>query len=440
MSNNSLNLHRSRGSNLRIAHSKSCNDDILRCASVGSTNQRFFYRNPRFSSSSLDDLKRDDLARNINLKKFFKKSSWISDDSSDNEERELNRSLSGSGNGSSSSLKTVSPLMSRADMDKCDFIIPISSSKLSNYTIHHKEPANLGALDITQYLSQEEAQELQEIGIQVKLGEAKFCLAYSEAEQKLKIILKSVEIYLKPSCTVVGSYWSCDTLTCFDFIQDKKKAVDLKFGQETLVDLKKVDIAGKTLRLTIYDIRRRNKNLAIGHVVLALRDLVDLSSKFGMHSKKIGFYSQPAGFNKGKISLTVCWLSSAEKVEINVGEVSNLKNPYHSEGKEYYVKVTTYIGGVKYKCFKTSLLKTSPSLKFQEKFNVPLTNTQIKDSSFVFCLFMKHTSKKMIASKILAGKTVIGPYMKHNERSLSQWENMIKDPMEEISSNHILYL
>lgn len=104
------------------------------------------------------------------------------------------------------------------------------------------------------------------------------------------------------------------------------------------------------------------------------------------------------------------------------------------------MKITTYIGGVKHKCFKTSLLKTSQSLKFREKFNVPLTNTQIKDSSFVFCLFMKNTSKKMVASKILAGKTVIGPYMKHNERSLSQWENMIKDPMEEISSNHILYL
>ena len=107
---------------------------------------------------------------------------------------------------------------------------------------------------------------------------------------------------------------------------------------------------------------------------------------------------------------------------------------------EYYLKVTVFIAGTKYKSYKSSIAKASPNLNFKEKFIVPLSSEQLKDTSFVFQLYMKHISKKMLTNKMLTGKTIIGPYMKHGERSFSQWEKVITKPMEEITETHILYL
>ena len=74
-------------------------------------------------------------------------------------------------------------------MENCDFIIPKSPTtpKLSmmtggagggSYTNIHHHPSNVGAIDVKQYLSTEEVQELQEIGTQLRLGEVKFNMMY----------------------------------------------------------------------------------------------------------------------------------------------------------------------------------------------------------------------------------------------------------------------
>ena len=176
------------------------------------------------------------------------------------------------------------------DLDKFDFYIPKSPS-LTKCNVN-KDQQNLGNIDITHYLSQDEAQELQEIGVHVKLGEAKFCLAYDENNEKLRLILKCVDIFLKPSASVVGCNWACDTVTCFDVLQDKKKQIELKFGEEISIDVKKNELNDKTLRLTIFDVRRRHKKIPIGHVLVNIRDLTELSSKLKIYTRKINLYSQ----------------------------------------------------------------------------------------------------------------------------------------------------
>ena len=176
------------------------------------------------------------------------------------------------------------------DLDKFDFYIPKSPSLTKSNV--NKDQQNLGNIDITHYLSQDEAQELQEIGVHVKLGEAKFCLAYDENNEKLRLILKCVDIFLKPSASVVGCNWACDTVTCFDVLQDKKKQIELKFGEEISIDIKKNELNDKTLRLTIFDVRRRHKKIPIGHVLVNIRDLTELSSKLKIYTRKINLYSQ----------------------------------------------------------------------------------------------------------------------------------------------------
>ncbi|XP_057297971.1 synaptotagmin-15-like isoform X1 [Hydractinia symbiolongicarpus] len=363
---------------------------------------------------------------------FFKVKPWTSDESLAQDGKESRKSL----NGSSSSLRT-SPLMSRTDLDKCDFIIPKTQILQKQISIHHKDTASLGALDVTQYLSNEEAQELKEGGL--KLGEVKFCLAYDEVEEKLKIILKSVDVCLKPSASVLGSNWVCDTITQVDILSDKKKPIELTLGTTSLLDIKKNDVTEKTLRLSIYDSRRKHSKIPIGHALLPLREVSNID-RLNIHSKKITSYSQPAGFNKGNLVVSLSWISTAKRLEIKVGQASNLKSPHGVDGKDHFVKITVFISGNKHKSYKTPLVKATPELKFREKFTVPLTSSQLKETSLVFQLYMKHTSKKMIITKTLTGKTVIGPYMKHADRSLSQWEKLFTNPVEELMETHTLFL
>ena len=159
------------------------------------------------------------------------------------------------------------------------------------------------------------------------------------------------------------------------------------------------------------------------------------------HTKNINSHSQPAGHNKGNLLISTMWSPAGQKLEIKVIKASNLKNEYDDNGKEYYVKVISYIGASKHGSFKTQLIKASPELTFQEKFVLGLNTAQLKDPSIVFLLYMRNTNKMKMVNKLLCGRTAIGPYMrKMDERNLSQWEKNITNRLEEITENHIIYL
>lgn len=177
------------------------------------------------------------------------------------------------------------------DLEQFDFIIPKSPGLQKQISIHKDSPS-LGKIDVTQYLTNEEAQELQEVGTQLRLGEAKFCIVYNADEAKLKFILKSVSVLLKPSASVVGCNWVCETTTFIEMLHDKKhKPTEISYGQEHLIDIKNDDVSSKTIRLTVYDNRRKHAKNPIGHVLFPLRDVPNLN-KMNIHSKKLTCYSQ----------------------------------------------------------------------------------------------------------------------------------------------------
>ena len=175
------------------------------------------------------------------------------------------------------------------DVENYDFIIPKSpTSQKHNY---YKDSTNVGSIDVKHYLSTEEVQELEEVGTQLRLGEVKFCMYYNPNEQNLKFMLKSVMILLKPSPSVVGCNWVCETNTVIEVINSKKKPINISDGEEIFIDIKKEDLPDQTLRITVYDSRRRHVKNPVGHVVLPLRDTRNLD-KMNSYSKKLTFYSQ----------------------------------------------------------------------------------------------------------------------------------------------------
>lgn len=108
---------------------------------------------------------------------------------------------------------------------------------------------------------------------------------------------------------------------------------------------------------------------------------------------------------------------------------------------DFFVKVTIFLLDVKHKSYKSATVRATPDIRIREKFTVPLTLAQLKDSTISFQVFLKATNKKKIVQKITVGRTVIGPYMRHGDRALSQWEKMLTtNTSEEVEEQHILYL
>ena len=84
-------------------------------------------------------------------------------------------------------------------------------------------------------------------------------MAYFPSTQKLKIILKSVEISQKPSPAVIGIRWAYEPITTVELLPvTKKSAIEISFGSEYTLRVKRSKVALKTLRLTIYDSRRKH--------------------------------------------------------------------------------------------------------------------------------------------------------------------------------------
>ena len=116
--------------------------------------------------------------------------------------------------------------------------------------------------------------------------------------------------------SVAGMNWACDPLLTLQLLPQttKKEGVEMNFHVETTLDLKRGKIDEKTLRLTVYDRRRKHPHIPIGHSILPLRNVNNIE-KMNVHTKNISIHSQPAGFNRG------AWSPTAQKLEIKVGQL-----------------------------------------------------------------------------------------------------------------------
>jgi hypothetical protein len=63
---------------------------------------------------------------------------------------------------------------------------------------------HVGVIDVSHYMTSETNGD---DGQKQRIGEVKLSLAYSDDEEKLRVLLKSVEVFMKPSAVVVGCNW-----------------------------------------------------------------------------------------------------------------------------------------------------------------------------------------------------------------------------------------
>ena len=148
---------------------------------------------------------------------------------------------------------------------------------------------HVGVIDVSHYMTSETNGD---DGQKQRIGEVKLSLAYSEDEEKLRVLLKSVEVFMKPSAVVVGCNWAIEPAVTVDLMSDKnKKEIDLNMGTELKLSVKKSEFEDKSLRVNVYDARRRHCNIPVGHAIFPLRDISN-RQKLNLYSKKIASYSQ----------------------------------------------------------------------------------------------------------------------------------------------------
>ena len=63
------------------------------------------------------------------------------------------------------------------------------------------------------------------------------------------------------------------------------------YDSDIVVDMKRSKVQQKTLRLTILDARRKHHNIAIGHVIIPLRNVPSIQM-LNDYTKNINPYSQ----------------------------------------------------------------------------------------------------------------------------------------------------
>ena len=140
------------------------------------------------------------------------------------------------------------------------------------------------------------------------------------------------------------------------------------------------------------------------------------------------------------MDLSVTWIGSAEKLEVKIGRTRRLRSPRGILGRGFYVKMSVFIGSEEERSFKTAVNKADPDLDFKEKLVIPLQSSQLRDLSLLFYVYAKQLAKLSITSELI-GTTVIGPYMcSRAHDNMTQWEQMILKPLEEITEVHTLFV
>ncbi len=133
------------------------------------------------------------------------------------------------------------------------------------------------------------------------------------------------------------------------------------------------------------------------------------------------------------------WVSSAQKLEIRLGKASGLKSPHGILRRQFYAKISVFVGGEEIRHWKTTAKNANPDVNFDETLVVGLTGSQLMESSILVYLYAKTLVKLSIVSELI-GTVIIGPYMSKGIRSLTQWERVVGKPFEEITEEHKIYL
>eukprot|EP00794_Sanderia_malayensis_P016697 gene16697-18391_t len=281
------------------------------------------------------------------------------------------------------------------------------------------------------------------------IGQITAELWYSDDDEMLLIRLERVHLLSTPSPSVVGSNWlskpeckisilpQCNKF--LEAISSKKNCWTIMPNSAVYIGIKKNCLHEKTLRLTCYDAKRKHDRIPIGHAFYPLENLKNFATTYEF-VKELKPSSEPTCISTGKIETSVLWISSACKIQINIGNATGLKSPHGILRRQFYVKTSVFVAGEEIQRWKSTTKCANPDVNFDESYILPLTSVQLMETTILIHLYSKSTMKRLSLTGELIGTTIIGPYMSKDPYSLTQWERVVARPLQEITEYQKLYL
>jgi len=108
-------------------------------------------------------------------------------------------------------------------------------------------------------------------------------------------------------------------------------------------------------------------------------------------------------------------------------------------GRSFFTRTFVFVSGVEVKHLKSITHHANPNVQFDIDYAIALTSHEIIESFILIQLYAKSRERLSFTPELI-GSTIIGPYMPKGLNSFTHWENMIANPMEEITESHDLYL
>lgn len=272
-------------------------------------------------------------------------------------------------------------------------------------------------------------------------------LWYSRDDELLMIRLVRVDLLATPNPAAIGSKWDVRPVVkvC---LQHKKRSFwhggqskancSLVPHDTRYLPIKRDAVQNECLRLAVFDERRYNEKIPIGFVFVRLVE-IDLSWKSSAYVREIAPSSELTGFNTGRVEVTLKWDSPSEKLRLRILSAKGIMSPHGTLGRSFFTRTFVFVSGVEVKHLKSITHHANPNVQFDIDYAIALTSHEIIESFILIQLYAKSRERLSFTPELI-GSTIIGPYMPKGLNSFTHWENMIANPMEEITESHDLYL
>ena len=133
------------------------------------------------------------------------------------------------------------------------------------------------------------------------------------------------------------------------------------------------------------------------------------------------------------------WDPPTEKLHIAIERVGALKSPHGTLKRFFFTRIFVFIKGVEIKQIKSNTHQADPDLYFDSDCSIDLKSNQINESCILIQLYAK-VKEILSFTPELIGSTIIGPYMPKVFNLFTHWENMIANPLEDVTGTHDLFL
>ncbi|CAG0886268.1 unnamed protein product [Darwinula stevensoni] len=294
----------------------------------------------------------------------------------------------------------------------------------------------------------------------VGLGRLGFSISYKVQDQELSVLVvgasnlpakEFANLGSCPGCVATDAVrkGSADPYVKITILPEKSPKYSTKvkrnslnpvFEEEFPFALRKGQINGRVLKITVCDYDKFSRRYTIGYVCFPLSEVgltnettEDIRTGEIWRDIKEAVEFTMAELHKGELLLCLKYEPEPGLLTLDVIQARELKL-YDKDTDSVYAKVTLHEGKRVMKRKKTVTRKKTEDPIFNDTFTAPLPRSYLSD---VYCT-VSICSKNRLGMKKQLGKTSVGPFSYVSGSGLDQWNDMIHTPDTKISQWHRL--